>query len=192
VFSHGHRGMIYTGKWIGKKIAIKKQRDDSPAQNTVTHEANILKHLNKHQIGPHLLFSGDNYFAYQFIEGKFFADYFKTSTKNQVLSLIRAIFQQMYLLDRLGYNKEEMHHPYKHIIITKQHKPVLIDFERCRKTIKPKNVTQFVQCITSGNMRVLLKKKNILIKKQQCLNRAKLYKNDPSKKTFTEILQCLN
>jgi len=46
-------------------------------------------------------------------------------------------------------NKFEMHHPTKHILI-KAGKPsrktvVMIDFERCRWTEKPKNVTQFVQ-----------------------------------------------
>ena len=40
-----------------------------------------------------------------------------------------------------------MHHPLKHIIIDKLGIPVMIDFERCHKTDKPKNVTQFVEFV---------------------------------------------
>jgi predicted Ser/Thr protein kinase len=51
----------------------------------------------------------------------------------------------------LKVNKEEMHHPHKHILVCAKNKkaliPVMIDFERCHLTSKPTNVTQFLEFI---------------------------------------------
>jgi len=54
------------------------------------------------------------------------------------------ILKQCKTLDELKINKEEMHKPLKNIII-KNNKPILIDFERCHYTLRPKNLNQFKQ-----------------------------------------------
>ena len=69
-----------------------------------------------------------------------------------------------------------MHHPVKHIIIGKNRKPVLIDFERCRKTEKPKNVTQFCQFLIGNLVRELLSKKGIAIDKNKITGFARNYR----------------
>ncbi|MBW2997545.1 methyltransferase, partial [Candidatus Woesearchaeota archaeon] len=62
--TNGHRGLIYTGRWKNKKITVKVQRQDIGAKGTVDNEIKQLKKLNRHNIGPKLLFSGKDYFAY--------------------------------------------------------------------------------------------------------------------------------
>ena len=52
--------------------------------------------------------------------------------------------EAMYVLDKLGIQKEECHRPDKHFIKT-LFGPRLIDFERARESKKPSNVTQFLQ-----------------------------------------------
>ena len=69
-----------------------------------------------------------------------------------------------------------MTNPYKHIIIDKNNNPVLIDFERCRYTEQPKNVTQFLQYLTSGNVETIFKKKKIKINKAKVMQLSKIYK----------------
>ena len=94
-------------------------------------------------------------------------------------------------MDELGINKFEMHHPLKHIIIEKN-TPVLIDFERCRHTDDPKNVSQFCDFLISKTFNELLATKDILIKKENMIELAKNYKKNRNKKSFELILSSLN
>ena len=82
---------------------------------------------------------------------------------------------QCKVLDDLGINKEEMHHPVKHILIGKKD-IVMIDFERCSFSEKVKNVTQFIQFITSTNLSKILNEKGIFFDKEKLRDVAKNYK----------------
>ncbi len=164
MFAHGHRGLIFTGLLKNKKVAVKIQRPDTAAKGTVAREAAVLKQLNPYRIGPRLLLSGKNYFVYEFVEGPFIRDFIKSEKQAAIKKMLIDVFCQMKKLDELGLNKEEMHHPFKHVIIAK-HKPVLLDFERCKKTAKAHNVTQFCECVarmmpelTSRGVRVTAEK----------------------------------
>ena len=79
--------------------------------------------------------------------------------EKQVKRVILNLLEQCALLDSLGLDKEELHHPQKHIIVRKQDDefvPVMIDFERVHNSKKPKNLTQFLQFLTSKRVRALL------------------------------------
>ncbi|MFH1064750.1 MAG: HemK2/MTQ2 family protein methyltransferase [Candidatus Woesearchaeota archaeon] len=192
-FSRGHRGIIYTGKFKGKKIAIKVQRTDIDAKETVNNEVVQLKVLNKKGIGPKVLFSGKDYFAYTFVEGDFIFDYIdrKDVKKADVLGVLTDVFEQMYLLDHLKLNKEEMHHPVKHIIVGKKNKPVLLDFERCRPRPKVHNVTQFCQFVMSGRILPHLKRHNLKISMLDMMKYSKEYSKRRTRGNFEKILGLL-
>jgi len=192
LFSRGKRGIIYTAFYNGKKVAIKQKRPDSKAKGRIENEVKWLKVLNKKGIGPKLMFSGDDYFVYEFVEGDFIGDYFRKSSKAEVRRIIRDVFEQMYQLDKVGVNKYEMHHPVKHVIIEEKTKnPVLVDFERCRDTEKPKNVTQFCQFIASEALEGLFKEKGIVIDREKMRELAKKYKQDMGKESFENIIGIL-
>lgn len=161
-YTKGKRGLIYTGTYKQKKVAIKKKNPKTTALDPLSHEIRILKELNKYGIGPKLLFYNSDGLACEFIDGSHILDFIDNAKKDEIKAILLNVMEQMILLDKLGYNKEEMHHPYKHIIISTTGKPVLLDFERCRKTIRPKNVTQFSQALTAGKMGALLRKKGFV------------------------------
>ncbi len=160
-FTHGKRGNILTGmidknKFVKThietkrekiKVGIKIKREESKAENRISNETTWLEKLNKQHIGPQLLFSGDSYFAYQFVDGRFILDWVQDATKGDIKGVLRDLLQQCHTMDKMGVNKEEMHHPMKHIVINSWNQPVLLDFERCYTTEKPHNVTQFVEFI---------------------------------------------
>jgi HemK-related putative methylase len=171
LFAKGHRGLIFTGFLRGKKIAVKTENPRSEAVGRIGIEAQMLVKLNKHGIGPILLFSGDRYFAYRFVEGEMVIDYIERSSREDILRQLQAVIGQLAILDRLGIDKEEMHHPVKHIIIGK--KPVLIDFERAHHTERPKNLTQFVEFLARISM--LLERKSIILNKQELITIARDY-----------------
>ncbi|MBT5022701.1 methyltransferase domain-containing protein [Candidatus Woesearchaeota archaeon] len=212
----GHRGFIFTGNYKQEnkktyqkdksksktkkenitKIAIKIQRSDIDAIGTVNNESSKLKSLNKYNIGPELLFYGNNYFAYEFVEGIFPLEFYQEAKRSEIIASIKTVFDQMFKLDQLGLNKEEMHHPVKHIVIskTKQNKIIstLLDFERCKHTPNPQNITQFCQFITSGLVKPLLEQKKINIDKKLIRKLAKQYKENQTKENFELILKEIN
>ena len=190
-FTKGKRGFIYTAKLGKKKIAIKEKNPESKAQSRIEFEAYWLKKLNKYKIGPKFIFFKDNSLAYEFVEGIFIEEFIENSTKRDIKKVLINLFNQMFLLDELGINKEEMHHPYKHIIITKKTKPVLLDFERANNTEKPSNVTQFCQFITSTNLHSLLNKKGFKIDISKVRAAARKYKHNINKKNFKEIIKLI-
>ena len=179
-FSRGKRGKIYLIKNIAVKKSLKRHTEN---------EVKYLKLLNKYDIGPRLLSSGKNYFKYKFIKGMFILDYVKLNNKNKIKKVLVNILKQCRILDKLKINKLEMHNPYKHIIIDK--KPVMIDFERCYFTNKPKNVTQFCQFIMSNKLSLLLKHKKIKMDKEKLISLVKDYKKSYSEKNFENILRLL-
>lgn len=190
-FAKGKRGLIYVGEYKGKKIAIKKQRKDIAATNTVNNEAEKLFLLNRYSIGPRILLKGKDYFAYEFVEGKPIVDFIASAGKKDIIRVMKDVFYQMYILDLLGMNKEEMHHPVKHIIVTKERIPVLIDFERCKYAAKNKNVTQFCQFVVSENLSKILKKKKISLDREKILALARDYKRSISEDVFDDIINAL-
>lgn len=199
-FAHGKRGEIYTAvqdrsKLVKThfpsrkdlmKVAIKIKKEESKAEGRIKNEAEWLKRLNKEQIGPKLLLYGDNHLVYKFVEGEFIWRWIDRHDKDEIKDVLEEVLLQCYKMDRLNVNKEEMHHPLKHVIVDKDNVPVLIDFERCHKTDKPSNVTQFVEFICRIEKELKSKGFNIDVNKLRDL--AKEYKDTYEKKVFDEIV----
>ncbi|MDD5331801.1 MAG: hypothetical protein PHE43_03190 [Candidatus Nanoarchaeia archaeon] len=174
LFSEGKRSFFYTGKLNNTKVGIKKLKERKDIRHALKNEANFLKILNKHKIGPRLIYSKNNYIIYHFVEGIPIEEFIKKNNKQKIKSIIIKILNQCFVLDKLKINKLEMTNPYKHILIKTN--PVMIDFERCYHTEKPKNLTQFLQYLTSYRLSLILKQKNIKINKKEIIKLAKQYK----------------
>jgi len=198
-FSRGKRGLIYKAAFDQNKmikshlaqkkiiaVAVKVKNEQSAAEGTVENEVKWLKLLNKYHLGPFFLFSGKNYFVCQFIEGEFIMKWIEKNTKDKIILLLKNILQQCYVLDTFKVTKEEMHHPLKHIIITKDNKPALIDFERTVETNKPKNVTQFIEFIC--RIEEELKAKGLKADKARLRELAKEYKDSGDQQIIKEAV----
>jgi len=190
LFSYGKRGLIYTGVYRKKRVAIKVKRKESAAGDTIKNEAEKLKILNRHKIGAKLMKLEGKKMIYEFIDGEFIEDYGEKCSRRELLKVIKEVFLQCYKMDKLGLNKEEMHHPVKHIIVRKK-KPVMIDFERCHESEKPKNVTQFCQYIISSRMTHIMKEKALNADMKEMIRRAQEYKAKMSKKNLDRIIEAI-
>ncbi len=176
-FAKGQRGLVFTGKYKGKKVAIKIKRPESMAVGRILNEARMLKELNKHGIGPNYLFSSSKFLVYEFVPGEYLRNVI--DSKN-IKTICRKVFEQCFQLDLLHVDKQEMTRPYKHVIV-KGNKVALIDFERARKVEEAHNVTQFCQFVSN----------HVDKKKQKWIDLAKDYSKTPSKQQFNKILAAL-
>ncbi len=179
-FAQGARGIIYTGTYLNKKVAIKTKNPESKAIERIKNEIKFLEILNKKNIGPKLLLKNDNYFVYEFQEGTYFDHWIKNKDKKQFKKTVIKLLKQCFIMDKLMIDKKEMLRPYRNVIIKKYNVPILIDFERCNYTKKPKNVTQLVQFMMNKK---LVDKKVIKLLKD--------YKINVSDEKFNLILKYL-
>ena len=194
-FTKGHRGILYIGNYKGKKVVIKAKLPESKAEGRIENEGKWIKKLNKQGIGPKLIKATKDYFFYYYVDGKFIIDYIKYLEKNEkskktILKIIKNVLEQCYVLDKLKVDKEEMHHPLKHIIVDKKQKVTLLDFERCHIVDYGKNVTQFVVFLM--RLREFLAEYMIKIDQDKLIALAKLYKRDQTKEHFKKILDEIN
>ncbi len=190
-FAKGKRGLVYKGIYAKKTVVVKVQRPDAITLSTVQFEAQWLKKLNPKKIGPKLFFATEHFLVMEFIEGFLFDEFLETQQKKEILAMIKKLLQQLYLLDTLGINKYEMNHPDKHIIIRKG-TPIMIDFERCRYTEDPKNITQVVQFISSGRITALLEEKGICVDKIGIQHAARNYKLYRNKGNYNKIIKFIS
>lgn len=143
VYAKGKRTKAY--KFFN--LIIKTKRKDSKAIGNIRNEGNWLRKLNKYKIGPRVYYFNDTFLICGFVKGERILDYFKKAGLEEKKKVVKEVLKQCRILDKLKVDKSEMHHPVKHIIVGK--KIVMIDFERCKYSNKPKNVTQFCQFLNS-------------------------------------------
>ena len=179
-FSRGKRSKIYTFVKREKRFAVKVESLGSAAVGRIKNEVKFLRLLNKHKVGPKLVKSGEGFFVYGFVEGLPILEFIEKS--EDPLPVLVKVLKQCRVLDKLGINKLEMHHPMWHIFVDKD-KPTLIDFERCYFTEKPKNVTQFGQFLIRCKKLDLNKKRFILLLQE--------YKERQTEKAFRNVIRCL-
>lgn len=143
----GKRGLVHLVRWKKKVAVLKTPLPTSTAIRRIENEARWLKKLNAHAIGPKLLaFSDDcgERLVMEYVKGQPFEEYIATASPRHAHDVVLRLFEQCRTMDALRVNKYEMHKPHKHILV-RRHLPILLDFERCTFTLKPKNVTQFAE-----------------------------------------------
>jgi len=214
-FARGKRGVVYKavlqkGKLIKthfpsqeelkkteEDVVVKVERGESKAIERISNEAKWLKKLNQHGIGPRLFLYQKSYqksypksyLILEFIEGELILDWIqkKETSKSEIREVLVNILRQCFALDELGVNKGEMHHPLKHVIVNKKNRPVMIDFERCKETDKPQNVTQFVEFIS--RIKQDLAKKDFSINSEELQELGKEYKTKFSESSLEKIIK---
>lgn len=185
----GHRGIIYTGMYKKKKVAIKSVSPHSGNKHSIENEAKMLYILNEKHIGPRVVLTKKNLIMYQYVDGQVITEFFKTASKNEIVDVLVTVYKQLRVMDTLHINKEEMTNPYKHIFVTSERNVVMIDFERAHKTINVKNVTQFTQYISSALVVELLNAKGITYDKEKLIELSREYKQNYGQTEFLNLVE---
>ncbi|MCX6710164.1 MAG: methyltransferase [Candidatus Woesearchaeota archaeon] len=188
-YAKGHRGLVYRGLLHEKNVIVKIANPNSEAVGRIKNEIHFLKILNKRGIGAGIIISKRDFFACEFLEGKRIIEFISSSKKDAVKKVLRKVFLELYSLDRMRLDKEEMHRPFKHIIIGKNLRVKMIDFERMHLSKSPKNVTQFCQFLSSTSISEILEKKGIFVKRSEIISILREYKKDFSKKSLEGIIR---
>lgn len=163
----GKRNFVLINKNLVKKI------NKQGKQNNLLFESDMLKTINAKGIGPKLV-SYDSELIMKYVRGYDYNSWIKKGKLANFPYIIENLLEQTRILDSLQIDKTEFTRPYSNIKILGK-KVTLLDFERARKSLKPKNVLQFCSFLAN--------KLNIDLTKE-----AKNYSKTYSQKDF-EILK---
>ncbi len=189
--SRGRRGIVFRGRYNDRDVAVKIQNPTSHAHHRIEHEALMLGKLNKHGIGPKLYAAPDGILIMEFISKQTLEEWMQRVSVTRVRNVLIEVMHQCFIMDRMRIQKEEMHHPHKHILMRKD-RPVLIDFERARSTDKPHNVTQFFQYMRNSRLTHILQTRGVVLDEKRVLNLMKYYTSEgPTPATYSVLREFL-
>ena len=193
ILGKGYAGVVVLGKMGRKKVAVKIRRNDSPRKN-LEKEAELLKIVNKHKIGPKLISSSKNFLVMEYLDGEKIGDWVDGLKKNgkssQLKLIIKKVLEDCYSLDRIGLDHGELSNLSKHVIVGK--KTTIIDFESSSMNRKVSNVTSATQalCIGSGIAKIIGRIHKIP-KKQKLITALRRYKQEETRDSFENLLSVL-
>ncbi len=171
----GKRGVVFSGRYRGKKVAIKVKKEGSFAQGTIEKEAYWLKKLAGRRFAPKLYFHDDSALVRELVEGELILDFLARARKEEIRIVLRRIIADLHYLDSRKFNKEEMHHPLKHIMV-KGSVARFIDFERMHGSEEPKNITQFLIFLSGKKVVGILDQKGFAIRRDEFIRLAREYR----------------
>ena len=193
ILGKGYVGIVVLGKIGRKKVAVKIRRNDSSRKN-LKKEAELLKIINKHKIGPKLVASSKNFLVMEYLDGEKIGDWVgglkKKESSSQLKLIIKKVLEDCYRLDRIGLDHGELSNLTKHVIIGK--KITIIDFESSSMDRKVSNVTSATQalCIGSGISKIIGHVYKIP-KKQKMITVLRRYKHEETRESFENLLSVL-
>jgi len=193
ILGKGYVGIVVLGKIGRKKVAVKIRRNDSPRKN-LKKEAELLKIVNMHKIGPKLVAFSKNFLVMEYLDGEKIGDWVnglkKKGNSSQLKIVIKKILEDCYSLDRIGLDHGELSNLSKHVIVGK--KITVIDFESSSTDRKVSNVTSATQalCIGSGISKIIGRVYKIP-KKQKMITVLRRYKREGTRESFESLLSVL-
>ena len=144
--ARGHKGVVYVAEGAAGRVAIKVCRDGGARR-----EERWLRRCNDLGIGASLVSAGDECVVMEYIEGPSVGEALDGAVPPDVLfRALRDLLAQCAKLDDRGIDKREMNRCQKHVIVSRDGKSTLLDFERCQESSKPRNVTGLAQYLTQA------------------------------------------
>ena len=190
--ARGHKGVVYVANYscAGRtgRVAIKVCRGGGARQ-----EERWLRRCNDLGIGASLVsYEWDECVAMEYVEGPSIGEALDGAVPPSVLfKALRDLLGQCARLDERGIDKREMNRCQKHVIISREGRSTLLDFERCQESPKPSNVTGLAQYLTQawavGKLRGAGASVDIDAVRAAC----KAHKKGPSRKTAAAIERAL-
>lgn len=193
VLGKGFVGIVVSAHIGDSRVALKIRRMDAD-RSDMQHEAEMLKLANKVEVGPCLIGSTVNFLAMEFVEGDLLPNWLENlkgrGIVKRIKSVLRDVLEQCWLLDESGLDHGELSHASKHIIVKRNDKPCIIDFETASVTRRKSNVTSICQYFFIGSQFAkCLKIKLGRIDQHALIVALTRYKNNRTQRNFDEVLK---
>ena len=194
VLGKGFVGIVVIAHLGGERVALKIRRVDADRVG-LEYEAQMLAKANSVQVGPKLVGVSRNFLLMQLVDGCLLPRWLDAHKETkQVRGVLGEVLAQCWRLDSIGLDHGELSKAPKHIIIDKQHKPFLVDFETASVDRKPANVTSACQFLFASYGAVAKSVAEVLgeVNRVEVIDALRRYKNERKRENFDGLLRvCL-
>ncbi len=220
VLGKGYTSIVLKVKRKDQTFALKIRRTDSSRKNNKD-EVFFQTKANSINIGPRLIDSSDNFLLMEYVDGVNIKNYFHNinnlkcnnpnitndnvksnddkyflnipSTILDVKKIIKEILFQCYSLDRIHLDHGELSYIDNHVLIERNDKIKIIDFESSSLERKPINVSSVVHSLLlfgpiSQSVREIIR----LPEKNEIIRLVKNYKEKPSCESFDDLISIIS
>jgi putative serine/threonine protein kinase len=162
VLGKGFVGVVVIAHLLsGERVAIKIRRLDADRVDLL-HEAQMLSKANTTGVAPKFVGVSKNFLLMQLIEGDLLPAWLDTNKDSSLVKkVLGEVLLNCYRLDEIGLDHGELSKAPKHVIIDRQNKPWLVDFETasdCRKTANLPAICHFLFSSTGGVARTVIER----------------------------------
>ena len=195
VLGKGFVGVVVIAHLNGQRAALKIRRVDADRLG-LQHEAEMLAKANSVRVGPKFMSVSTNFLLMQFIDGDLLPCWLEThKEKEHVRDVLSEVVEQCWRLDAVGLDHGELSKAPKHIIVNKEHKPFIVDFETASINRKPSNVTSVCQFLFTSGYGVPRMVAETLGERNsaEIIRALRIYKDQKTRENFDRVLQaCLS
>ncbi len=194
VLGKGYVGVVVVAYLKGQKAALKMRRIDAD-RTDFSHEAEMLQKANAIGVGPKFIAISNNFMLSQLIDGDLLEDWLEPQREKELIRRVLIdILEQCWRLDEASLDHGEISKATKHLLVDKENKSFIVDFETASIVRRVINVTSVCQFLFMGNSRAAkmlsevfgIKEKSILI------SALRNFKQNENRENFEGLLElCL-
>lgn len=192
ILGKGSVGLVTLAKFKGQYFALKIRRTDANRANMFD-EVVYQSLANSIGIGPFLVNFSENFILMEFVKGSNIVEWYSSvrTTNERILKCTVLILEQCYLLDCLRLDHGQLNRLDRHIIISKEDKPTILDFETSSAMRRVSNITSVSQSIFLHGPIYSRLQNSINKDRIQIMKNIKDYKIQMNYKKFKKILNML-
>jgi putative serine/threonine protein kinase len=184
-------GLVLKARIGDDLIELKIRRTDAD-RGSMENEVRLHRLANSAGVGPQYIGHSENMFAMEFVPGQSVIRWIEGASASQFCSVARSVIEQCFLLDRAGIDHGELSRLGRHVIVTENGSPHIIDFESAslvRKTINVSSAAQslFLFGIVAAKAKKMLPK----IDQDRAIAEIRKYKQLRTRESLDELMRIL-
>lgn len=148
ILGKGSVGLVTLVKYTKKYFVLKIRRTDANRPNMYD-EVVYQSAANSMGIGPFLVNFSENFILMEFVRGFNIVDWYGSNktTNDRILKCAASILNQCFVLDCLKLDHGQLNRLDRHIKVSEEGKPTILDFESSSTGRRASNVTSVCQSI---------------------------------------------
>ena len=192
ILGKGSVGLVTLVKYRKKYFVLKIRRTDANRANMYD-EVVYQSAANSMGIGPFLVNFSENFILMEFVRGFNIEDWYgsKKTANDRILKCAACILNQCFVLDCLKLDHGQLNRLDRHIKVSEEGKPTILDFESSSTGRRASNVTSVCQSIFLHGPIFSKLKGSIDRDRELIMKCIRDYKRDMNYEKFEKILSLL-
>ena len=193
ILGKGGAGIVIKVKGKDNKIYALKIRRVDAYRSSMEREVALHRIANLVGVGPQIYASSENLILMDCIEGWNIGSWLSQQniSINRFLNIVTGALEQCYRLDRANLDHGELSFLNHHLLISKDMKAHIIDFESSSISRPPHNVTSLSHALLLSGRGYELIRGTINIKRNELLHLVRVYKRNKNRENFEKIVNIL-